>query len=381
MANDQKTGGPDEPARPPAATASTGPKPDQAAQQNPEPPQAPRENGTSDAQDDTDSAGKDDKAGAAADPGTTQGERIAQLEHLMKVEPEPPRTVVLPDDPQVKVDPAIAAEIEDGLSLLEFAIASGFTTTTGHGIHPDVVTAIKRTAVKSRADNLKLSDWVNFETNYHWLATVVAPVSAETLRNTREQHGSPASPARRFAWSLWGWTAAFAFIIIAVELGQKTGGAPETPALASDPPTRKEWLDSLMHFGLLVEPYAYGGLGACAYLLRSAHMYIYTRTFDLRRRSEYYNRIILGLVAGGAIFLFVSGNTGEESTAVQLSSGALAFIAGYSNDFLFTAIQRIVNALFPKTDGERPLGSPRAPAEGPPAGPPSPPLGKAGGQQ
>jgi hypothetical protein len=31
--------------------------------------------------------------------------------------------------------------------------------------------------------------------------------------------------------------------------------------------------------------------------------------------------------------------------AIQLSSGALAFIAGYSNHFLFTAIQRIVNAI------------------------------------
>jgi hypothetical protein len=227
---------------------------------------------------------------------------------------------------------------------------------------------------------LTLSDWVNLETNYHWLATVLAPVSAETLRNTRELPDK-ASPARRFSKQLWVWTAAFAFIIIAVELGQKAGGAPETPALATTPPTRKEWLDALMHFGLLVEPYAYGGLGACAYLLRSAHMYIYTRTFDLRRRSEYYNRIILGLVAGGAIFLFVNSNTGDESSAVQISSGALAFIAGYSNDFLFNAIQRIVNALFPKTESDRPIGSPRAPADAPAAPAPLSQGGQQGGQQ
>ena len=290
----------------------------------------------------------------------------------------PPLEVKLADDPEMKIEPSILAEIEDALNLLEFAIASGFKSTAGPAIEPATVIAIKRMAARRQGGMMKLSEWINFELHYHALAALLAPVSAETLRNTRD-HTDQSSPARKFTRQLWWWTGAWASIIIVVELGLKAGGAPETPAFTKDASQTKSVLDTLMHFGQLVEPYAYGGLGACAYLLRSAHMYIYSRTFDLRRRSEYYNRIILGLVAGGAIFLFVNNTVGDDSTTVQLSSGALAFIAGYSNDFLFTAIQRIVNAIFPKNQsGDRPAGHPRAPADAPGAGQ-SNPLGQHGG--
>ena len=53
-------------------------------------------------------------------------------------------------------------------------------------------------------------------------------------------------------------------------------------------------------------PWAYGALGSCAYLLRSAHYFIYQRSFDLRRKPEYFNRVLLGAISGGAIILFVN---------------------------------------------------------------------------
>jgi hypothetical protein len=99
--------------------------------------------------------------------------------------------------------------------------------------------------------------------------------------------------------------------------------------------------------------YAYGGLGACAYLLRSAHIFIYKRTFDFRREPEYYNRILLGAIAGGTITLFVNQATGDEGTTVQLSSAALGFIAGYSTDFLFSKIENIITVILPKDKNDR----------------------------
>ena len=45
-------------------------------------------------------------------------------------------------------------------------------------------------------------------------------------------------------------------------------------------------------------------VGACAYMLRSAHYFIYQRSFDTRRTPEYFNRILLGAISGGAIILF-----------------------------------------------------------------------------
>jgi hypothetical protein len=113
----------------------------------------------------------------------------------------------------------------------------------------------------------------------------------------------------------------------------------------------------------LLIPWAYGGLGSCVYLLRSAHSFIHQRTFDLRRKPEYFNRILLGTIAGGAIILFVNQIMGEEGTVVQLSSAALGFLAGYSTDFLFNTIERIISALFPKvTPTETTRTPPRPPA-------------------
>ena len=92
----------------------------------------------------------------------------------------------------------------------------------------------------------------------------------------------------------------------------------------------------------------YGGLGACVYLLRSAHIFIYQRSFDVHHKPEYFNRILLGAVAGGAILLFVAQISDDEGNVVHLSSAALGFLAGYNTDFLFSTIERVSAAILPK---------------------------------
>jgi hypothetical protein len=75
----------------------------------------------------------------------------------------------------------------------------------------------------------------------------------------------------------------------------------------------------------------------------------------------------------------------DDGTVLHLSSAALGFVAGYSTDFLFNTIERVVAAIFPKTDsdpkaqpqrGQRPPGKrPTLPPTPPPGGngnPPSP---------
>ena len=97
-----------------------------------------------------------------------------------------------------------------------------------------------------------------------------------------------------------------------------------------------------------LQPWAYGELGACAYMLRSAHYFIYQRSFDVRRKPEYFNRILLGAISGGAIILFVTNLTNDDGSSINLGAAALGFVAGYSADFLFNTIERIVTAIFPK---------------------------------
>jgi hypothetical protein len=98
----------------------------------------------------------------------------------------------------------------------------------------------------------------------------------------------------------------------------------------------------------------------------------------LRRKPEYFNRVLLGAISGGAIILFVNYLVDDGGTVLHLSSAALGFVAGYSTDFLFNAIERVVAAVFPKTDSD-PKAQLQRTQKGPARKPP-PPAGGGGGE-
>lgn len=96
-------------------------------------------------------------------------------------------------------------------------------------------------------------------------------------------------------------------------------------------------------------PFIYGALGACAYLMRVTGKRLRDRTFSPNRFPEHFNRIFLGAVSGGVIVIllqdaFVIGNPDE---GVPISAAALGFIAGYSIEFLYQVIDRIIAAIIP----------------------------------
>jgi len=244
--------------------------------------------------------------------------------------------------------------VTDALLLLDYAIGSGVKTADGHPIADDVITTIESTADKlglldgkpGNTAALSASDWAAFDLAYYKLATALAPVTAETLRNTM---GPPRartfsefvlgdSPALRFTRCLWYVSLGFAIFVL---------GANWYLNVKAENSNTDSYLISRTILELIM-PWMYGGLGACVYLLRSAHTYIYLRTFDVRRKPEYSNRILLGAIAGGAIILFANNIAGDEGTVIQLGSAALGFLAGYNTDLLFNALERISNALLPK---------------------------------
>ena len=205
---------------------------------------------------------------------------------------------------------------------------------------------------------ITLSQWLAFEQAYYRLASTLSPITAETLRNTRElvptrQAGffrrlvsklSDCSPAQHFNHRLWMFTIAFAVFVVFAEWGSSMLG---TRTNAND-----FWIKGPRDFLHSLLPWAYGGLGACAYMLRSAHYFIYQRSFDVRRTPEYFNRIGLGAISGGAIILFVNNLVNDDGSSINLGSAALGFVAGYSTDLLFNTIERIVTAIFPKVSVE-----------------------------
>ena len=288
------------------------------------------------------------------------------------------------------------SQLDDALALSGYAVSAGVHTPGGDPLPFADIGVIQGTAAKlglfdppaegatASAPSVTASEWIAFEQAYYRLAVTMTPVTAETLASTQAMAPEADatvlhdlrdrifgnSPALRFTRLFALVAIGFgAFVIIAECLINVYGQEAEA--------TKFFWQKNILQSLL---PWAYGALGSCAYLLRSAHYFIYQRSFDLRRKPEYFNRVLLGAISGGAIILFVNYLVDEDGTTLHLSSAALGFVAGYSTDFLFNTIERVVAAIFPKTDSDpkaQPQRGQRPPGKKPP--PPPPPTPPPGG--
>jgi hypothetical protein len=281
-------------------------------------------------------------------------------------------------------------QLEGALALAGYAVSAGIHSPGGDPLpFADIGTihdvAAKLGVLDAPAGEIAptpaavtAAEWIAFEQAYYRLAVTMSPVTAETLASTQAADPDPNvwlnlrdrifgnSPALRFTRMFALVAIGFgAFVIVAECLINLYG--QETDA------TKFFWQKNILQSLL---PWAYGALGSCAYLLRSAHYFIYQRSFDLRRKPEYFNRVLLGAISGGAIILFVNYLVDDDGTVLHLSSAALGFVAGYSTDFLFNTIERVVAAIFPKIDSDpkaQPQRGQRPPGKRPTSPPPTPP--------
>lgn len=99
-----------------------------------------------------------------------------------------------------------------------------------------------------------------------------------------------------------------------------------------------------------VLPLFYGLLGAFTYVLRQLTIETRTKTFRADAVPTYWLRVFLGMVAGLALGWFLQPQEGGKTIA-SLTPFALSFLAGYSVDVLFTAMDKLVEAFgsFAKT--------------------------------
>jgi len=98
----------------------------------------------------------------------------------------------------------------------------------------------------------------------------------------------------------------------------------------------------LQQIQLYILPLLYGLLGACAFVLRTISARIKTVTYTPVSKIGYRLRIELGVLAGLAFGWFAKPET--TSSFVSLSPFALAFLAGYSVELLFFAMDKFVSA-------------------------------------
>jgi hypothetical protein len=252
-------------------------------------------------------------------------------------------------------------EVEDAKFLLEYAVSQGFTTEDKRKVPDKVVDDIK-----AMEDLLRDADMTSqkfpgaeqrsfFEKAYRDLAELMSPVTAETLKFTSHD-------AKHIARWLWFkrseaviWSRQLAGITLLFVVAAIVGDLLLQVSNQFAPPIDETsgWFDKMRRYLLiLIEntvPFTYGGIGACAYLLRSCHQYIIKRQFNKAYIPEYYNRILLGMISGGSIMMFVSQITTDQGEVLHLSSAAMGFLAGYNTDFLFSAVERIIQAILPKT--------------------------------
>lgn len=83
-------------------------------------------------------------------------------------------------------------------------------------------------------------------------------------------------------------------------------------------------------------PLLLGAIGACTYVLRLISEEIRDSTFSSTSRVTHSVRVLLGALAGVAVGLW-----GVLSSSFELSAGALAFVAGYAVEPVFSTLDGI----------------------------------------
>ncbi len=250
-------------------------------------------------------------------------------------------------------------EVADAAELLAYAVSHGFKDPSGRKPDDRIIEAIKKGQdLVDKGEKVPAAERAAFEKAYFELTLLVSPVTIETLKATSDAFGRSSwlcprrsQVAEAIIWSrkLTIWTV---LLILIAAGGEFVNRLIDNflPALAEVKDSNPSWLYYLQAFLGILIPFTYGGIGSCAFLLKSCHKYIYTRQFDKRRISEYYNRILLGIVSGGAVTLFVGQFGADGDAAIKLAAAALGFLAGYNTDYLFSALERLIAALLPKVE-------------------------------
>lgn len=246
-------------------------------------------------------------------------------------------------------------EVRDAKLLLDYVVSSGYRNQANETVADNIIMEIKKAvSFASKGDKMLPGEMTSFEKAYRDLAILTSPVTAESLKATSSEFGrkwigsSRKSLSESAIWSrkLTLWT--LLFVILAIT-GNSAGTFLDQFSVPYDYQV-SEWRRFFYYLRIQLDilvPFTYGGIGACAYLLRACHQYMYNRQFDIRRIPEYNSRMLLGLVSGGAINLFIA-QIGDDKAPIKLSAAALGFLAGYNNDLLFNTIERISQAILPK---------------------------------
>jgi len=230
--------------------------------------------------------------------------------------------------------------------LLEFAAENGKLDP------PDLaneVKKLKKVLFYTPADTLSIEEICQAEAEleklYAIVTELVSPVDILTLRTTSDDYrvqrplwqavflGS-GSVGRNFFRQLFWIAMILGGLIFLREYATVAGGK-----------------DSLS----FIDPFLYGALGALIYLYKDLTDRYTNRALHPKKLSTNWLRLFMGALVGGLIvhlfWPFMEDMVPSES--FDAGAGAVGFLAGYSVDFFYQTLERLIRTITPKKTGNQ----------------------------
>lgn len=243
--------------------------------------------------------------------------------------------------------------LEDALRLARFAAERG---TLPSAISVGDLYRM-RYQMATPSTPLSISDINQIGAHHALLQNVLAPVTAASLTAT-ECHNSMDcmdNQAGRHVRRLWYWAFGAVGLIAVLNLVQYYYNFYATDWVVTWPEGFVA-LNLVYLVSLYISPFTYGALGAGVHILRVTEKHLRLRTFDTRRVVQHRNRLVLGTLSGGVIVMFVTTGSVADTTT-KLTGAAAGFLAGYSVDFLFAILDRILAAVVPQNAQDKTVES------------------------
>lgn len=233
--------------------------------------------------------------------------------------------------------------VDDGLLLGCYALNAGILSDPK--ILERLIVLQRRMSVEELSD----ADIAELIQHYDFINSITGEVSPDSIRLTDEvrESGYFRSVIGKHLLRLWGLTFIVGVLIFGYSILQYRVSYFDIGPDIQITEAHLFWVRLQTYLSFLV-PFTYGALGTCAYLLRVVEQRLKARDFDISRIPQHWNRFVLGTLSGGMVVLFINQMPGAENSTVKISEGALGFLAGYSIEFLFQTLDRMLTALLPK---------------------------------
>ncbi len=239
------------------------------------------------------------------------------------------------------------ALIDDAILLAKYCLEKGLLSQT------EILERLLVIQSLATSNALSENDIAELIRHFDQVSLIAGNVTAQSLRETDRINKSYwGSRTGRHLLMLWAITGIIGILIFLYNMLDYRVTYYDMAPGDTFVDAHLFWV-RLQHYSSFLVPFTYGALGACAFLLRNMAHSLQSRQFDVSHIPQQWNRLFLGALSGGLIVMFANQfqDTGNTSV-IQISEGALGFLAGYSIDFLFNTLDRIVSAILPSKGSE-----------------------------